>query len=307
VTGLRLAITALAAAAALALLAPALAGDRPLLLRQRGALSMPVVDGQGVGGDPLRAELGPDDWALWPPIAHDPDAVRTDGAVAPLAPPSARHWLGTDDRGRDVAARLIHGTRTSVAIAAAAAALATAFAVLLALIAVRAGGAVDAAVRTTCDAIAAAPPILTVIAAQGLLGSRGVAAVIALIAIPRAADSARLVRARLRAVLATPFCDAARAAGASPARVLVRHGLPHAAPVLATAAAVTAATAVLAEAGLAFLGVGAPPPTASWGELLAQATANDLRWWLALPAGAAVTALTAALLAVARRAGAGAI
>jgi peptide/nickel transport system permease protein len=172
---------------------------------------------------------------------------------------------------------------------------------------VRAGGATDAAVRAACDAIAAAPPILTVIAAQGLLGTRGVAPVIALIAIPRAADTARLVRARLRTVLAAPFCDAARAAGASPTHVLVRHGLPHAAPVLATAAAITAATAVLSEAALAFLGVGAPPPTASWGELLAQATANDLRWWLAVPAGAAVTALTAALLAIARRTGPGAI
>jgi ABC-type dipeptide/oligopeptide/nickel transport system permease subunit len=306
VTAATAAAATLVVAIAVALLAAVVAGDRPLLLRHRGALSMPIVGG-GAGGEALRADLGADDWALWPPIAHDPDAVRTDGAVDPLAPPSARHWLGTDDRGRDVAARLVHGTRTSVVIAGAAAALATGLAVLLALLAVRAGGAVDAIVRTICDAIAAAPPVLTVIAAQGLLGSRGVAPVIVLIAIPRAADTARLVRARLRAILASPFCDAARAAGAGPAHVLVRHGLPHALPVLVTAAAVTAATAVLAEAGLAFLGVGAPAPTASWGELLAQATANDLRWWLAVPAGAAVTALTAALLAVARRAGPGAI
>jgi ABC-type dipeptide/oligopeptide/nickel transport system permease subunit len=302
----RAAAAALLVAVAIAVLAGAVAGDRPLLLRRGGVLSLPVL-GDGPRGDALRATLGPDDWALWPPIAHDPAAVRSAGAVAPLAAPSAAHWLGTDDRGRDVAARLVHGTRTSVAIAAAAAALATALAALLALVAVRAGGAVDAAVRATCDVVAAAPPILTVIAVQGLLGARGLVPVIVLVAVPRAADTARLVRARLRAVLAAPFADAARAAGAGPWRVVVRHGLPHAAPALATAAAITAATAVLAEAGLAFLGVGAPPPTPSWGELLAQAGSNDLRWWLAVPAGAAATALTAALLAVARRAGPGAI
>ncbi|MCB9574134.1 MAG: hypothetical protein H6709_18780 [Kofleriaceae bacterium] len=83
--------------------------------------------------------------------------------------------------------------------------------------------------------------------------------------------------------------------------------LPAAAPVLAAATALTAATAVSVGGGAGVLGAGAPPPTPSWGELLAQATANDLRWWLAVPAGVAITTVAAALLALARpRAGAGA-
>ena len=233
-------------------------------------------------------------------IGPAPDAVRSAGALEPLAPPSRDHALGTDDRGRDVAARLIHGARTSLAVAGGAAALATGLAVILALAAVRTGGAVDAAVRALCDTVAAVPPILAVIAAQGLLGARGLAPVIALIAIPRAADTARLVRASLRATLAAPFVDAARAAGAGDTRLLVRHALPHARPALATAAAITAATAVLSEAALTFLGVGVAPPTSSWGDLLAQATANDLRWWLAIPAGAVVTAVAAALIELSR-------
>jgi peptide/nickel transport system permease protein len=89
--------------------------------------------------------------------------------------------------------------------------------------------------------------------------------------------------------------------------VVVRHALPQVAPQLRVAAALTAATAVLAEAALSFLGFGAPAPAPSWGELLQQAHRNQLRWWLALPAGLAVAAVTAALngLAQPRRPGAG--
>jgi peptide/nickel transport system permease protein len=145
------------------------------------------------------------------------------------------------------------------------------------------------------------PPIITVIAAQGLVGRGGLASMIALIALPRAADTARLLHAGLRAALRSPFVEAARAAGAGRARILLRHALPATIPVLATSTALTAATAVLSEAALAFLGFGVPPPTPSWGELLAQASAANLRWWLSLPAGLAITLTTAALLALARR------
>lgn len=298
-TARRVAAAVAIALAAIAVLADFLAADRPIVMSRDGdtAWLHNLVDGEP-RGDRLRATLGPDDWAIWPPIAHDPVEVRTDGALAILEAPSPRHRLGTDDRGRDVAARLIHGTRTSAEIAAGAAALALVLGVLLAVVAtwLRRGRVILVA----CDAIAAAPPVLTVIAAQGLTGARGLMPVIVLIAVPRAADLARLVAAELRRTLTLPFVEAARAGGASPIRVVLRHALPQAAPLIAAATALTAATAVLSEAGLAFLGAGAPAPTASWGELLAQATANDLRWWLAVPAGAAITLATWALLTLAR-------
>jgi peptide/nickel transport system permease protein len=238
--------------------------------------------------------------ALLADLAPDPIEVRTGGALAILDAPSSRHVLGTDDRGRDVAARLVHGTRTTALVAAGAAALALVLALGLALAAVRAGGPLGRTILVGCDAIAAAPPILTVIAAQGLVGVRGLVPVIVLVAVPRAADTARLAAAGLRRALAEPFAEAARAAGAGPTRVLLRHALPQLAPTLAAATALTAATAVLTEFALAFLGAGAPPPTPSWGELLAQATANDLRWWLAWPAGVAITLATWALLTLSR-------
>jgi ABC-type dipeptide/oligopeptide/nickel transport system permease subunit len=104
----------------------------------------------------------------------------------------------------------------------------------------------------------------------------------------------------MRRALAEPFAEAARATGAHRLRVLIRHALPQTAPVLAAAAALNAATPVLSEVALAFLGAGLPPPTPSWGELLAQAINNDLRWWLAWPAGIAITLATWALLTLAR-------
>ncbi len=297
----RLAWSVVIAMLALAVLADFVASDRPIVMSRDGARSWFVnLDDAAPRGEAIAATLGPDDWALWAPVRHDAREVRTAGELAILQAPSSRHWLGTDDRGRDVLARLIHGARTTAQVAALAAALALLLGVGLALASARVGGAPGRIVLIGCDAIAAAPPVLTVIAAQGLAGARGVLAMAVLIGVPRAADTARLVAASLRRALAEPFTEAARAAGAGPGRVLLRHALPLAAPVLAAATALTAATAVLSEAALAFLGAGAAPPTPSWGELLAQASIHELRWWLAAPAGLLITAVTAALFALAR-------
>jgi peptide/nickel transport system permease protein len=287
---------------ALAIAADLVAADRPLVYERDGArVWLANLTHDGPRGDALRATLGPDDWALWPPIAHDPLEVRTAGALAPLAAPSAAHRLGTDDRGRDVAARLIHGARASLAIAALAAALALALSVSLALLAVARGGVVRTAILAVADVVATAPSVLLAIAIGGLTGQRGATAIALLVAAPSAADGARLLVAELDLILARPFATAARALGASPGRVLVRHALPQTWPTLATATALTAASAVLAEAALSFLGLGVAPPTPSWGELLAEASQHDLRWWLSVPAGLAITLTAAALLRLARR------
>jgi peptide/nickel transport system permease protein len=298
----RVAIGWLVVIALIAVGADCVAADRPIVYERAGEWHvLPGVRDVGPRGNELRGAMGPTDWALWPPIARDPVDVRTAGRIEPLHAPSDAHLMGTDDRGRDVAARLIHGTRTSLCAAAIATVIALLFAIVVALVAVRVGGTAEVIVLAMCDVLAAAPALLGVIAVGGLTGARGVGALAVLVAIPRGADTARLVVASLRATLAEPFVLASRAAGASPARVLVRHALPHATAVIAAAAAVTAATTILAEAALSFLGLGAAPPTPAWGELLAQASANDLRWWLMWPAGLAITATAAALLRLARR------
>jgi peptide/nickel transport system permease protein len=222
-----------------------------------------------------------------------PTQTRTHGVIQVLHAPSAAHWLGTDDIGRDVMSRLAHGARTSLAIAALAVALSTAAGLLLALAAAGRRRAA-AALGATCDALGAVPPLLLVLTARGLLGAGSIVSLAALIALPRAADVARVALGELERALALPHVEAARAVGATRAHILARHALPLAWPQLGALAAATCATAVLSEAALSFLGVGVTPPTASWGELIAEAHRNQLAWWLSLPGGLAVTGLALA-------------
>jgi peptide/nickel transport system permease protein len=225
--------------------------------------------------------------------------VRSEAGLEVLRPPSVRHWLGTDDRGRDVGARLWFGARTSLSVIVGVLALALSVGVLFGMLAGSRGGAWDAGVVAGCDTLGALPPLLLVVAAQGLLRGSSLVSVIALIALPRAAEITRLVRAAIQSALAAPFCEAARALGGSRLHVVWRHAIPHALPQLAVAAALTVPYAVLAEAALTFLGFGTPVPAASWGELLRQAHQSHLAWWLAVPAGLAVAlvALAANVLA----------
>lgn len=237
-------------------------------------------------GELLSQTLDEGDWALWPPVSWDPAGVRTHGKLEVLRPPSSEHRLGTDDRGRDVLSRLIHGTRLSLWLALLCAVLATLIGCLLAVLA-HASRGLDAVVITSCDTVAAVPILLVVIMMRGLIGADSLVAMVLLIAVPRGAGVARLVRDRLHTVLREPYCQAARSIGCSRGRVLWRHALPQCFGQICVAAGVTASTAVLAEVALSFLGLGVAAPSASWGELLRQAHDNSMQWWLSVPAGAA--------------------
>lgn len=231
-----------------------------------------------------------ENWTVWAPIRANPEDVRLDGKIEVLRAPSAEHVLGTDDRGRDVAARLIHGSRPTLIIAVCSAALASVVAILLALLAsIRPW--LDRLVLALCDVVAAVPTLLLVLLVRGLWGGGGLLALILLISIPSAAATARLVRKGLCGALAMPYCEAAVALGLSRFRVLWRHALPASFSQLKIAAAITASTAVLSEVALSFLGLGLGAGTPSWGELMRQAHENQLAWWLLIPAGIASAGL----------------
>ncbi len=274
--------------ACMALFGDCLAGNRPILKSQGGELSLLEEPSESSG------ELSEGDWALWPPVRFDPQAVRTEGRVEVLQAPSSRHLLGSDDRGRDVASRLIHGARLSVGLALGCALLSTIMGTLLALLATRRRW-LDSMVLSSCDAIAAVPPLLAVVVVGGLVGGQSLWALVLLISIPRSAVTARVVRDGLKSALAMPFCESARAVGCSSARILWQHALPQCWSQLRVAAALTAATAVLAEVALSFLGLTAAGSSPSWGELLRQAHENGLPWWLLLPAGFMTALLSWAL------------
>lgn len=246
---------------AVALLAPVLARDRPWIQARTG------------------------ETILAAPVPFDPDAADLDRR---LTPPGARHLLGTDELGRDVLARTLHGARVSVAAGVLASALALLLGAGLGAAAGWAGGVADRAVLFLVNVVQALPALVLVVAGASFLPPSFLVAAV-LIALTGWTDTARVVRAEARRLRAAPFVDAARAAGASPPRLVLVHVLPHALPPALALLPYALGSAVLTEAALSFLGLGAPPPEASWGRALAEAR-NLLpgAWWCVLPPAVAL-------------------
>jgi peptide/nickel transport system permease protein len=184
-----------------------------------------------------------------------------------LRPPSATHPLGQDALGRDVLARVVYGARISLGVGAAAVLLSLVIGVALGAVAGYAGGWADEAIGRLIDVFLAFPGLLLAIALAAALGPSLVHVVLAL-ALLGWTGYARLARTEVGALTARDFVLAARALGAAPSRIVVRHVLPLAAPTLCVQAAFGMASAIVAEASLSFLGLGAPPPLPSWGSMI---------------------------------------
>ena len=231
--------------------------------------------------------------AAWLPL--DARAVRQGGVLAVLHAPGGGHPLGTDEVGRDVLAVLVLGARASLLLCLLAAALAGVVGGALGILAAR-RGVLGRALEVVVDAFLALPALAWALVARGLAGDRGVVGLALVLGLAQAPAVARLVAGELARLHAAPFVEATRAIGAGP-RALARALWPHLAPTLALAIATTAAGTVLAEAVLAFLGIGLDAP--SWGGLVRQAHAHGLRWWLAAPPVGALLVVVLALQALA--------
>jgi peptide/nickel transport system permease protein len=199
--------------------------------------------------------------------------------------PSASHWFGTDELGRDVLARVLYGARVSLAVGLLSAAVAGASGIAIGGVAGYAGGAVDAVLMRGTDAMLAVPRLpLLMIAASVLQPS--VPLLVALIGLAGWMETARVVRAEFATLRGRGFVENARAAGASRARIIGAHLLPNAAPVVIVSLTLAVARGILLESALSFFGVGVQPPRASWGNMLYQAQATlATEPWLALAPG----------------------
>ncbi|MDE3103539.1 MAG: ABC transporter permease [Acidobacteriota bacterium] len=196
--------------------------------------------------------------------------------TARLASPNAAHWFGTDELGRDILSRALYGARISLSVAVGAVALSLALGVVAGCLAGYYGGWLDTVLNVyVSNAFLALPGILLAIAFVAFLGP-GLGNLILALAISGWVGYARLVRAQVMSVREREFVEAARALGASDLRVLLRHILPNILQPLIVQAAVGMAGAVMAEATLSFLGLGVPPPAASWGSMLNEARAHIL-------------------------------
>ena len=183
---------------------------------------------------------------------------------AVLSPPSAKHWLGTDNLGRDLLSRVIYGARVSLLVGVVSTALSSTIGVVLGLAAGFVGGVVDAVIMRVTDAFLCFPPLIFILVMASTLGP-GVYNIIVSFAVFGWTGFARIMRGQVLLVRELAFVEASRSLGVPPLRLMWRHVLPNALTPIIVAASITIGSAILVEAGVSFLGVGVQPPTASWG------------------------------------------
>lgn len=212
-----------------------------------------------------------------------------------LQPPSADHWLGTDQLGRDLFYRVVLGARTSLSIAGASVGISVAFGLPIGIVSGYFGGWVDLVLMRLVDTLLSFPALLLALTISAMLGPSVPNTIIA-IGVAFTPFLARIIRSEALRVAQMPYVEAARAAGTSPGWMIVRHVLPNVVPLVIVQGTISLAFAILAEAGLSFLGLGTQPPQSSWG-LMIQTSRDylDVAPWTALVPGGAVALTVLAL------------
>lgn len=230
--------------------------------------------------------------ALFAPLIAPQDPAQIDLPVR-LSAPSAAHWFGTDELGRDILSRIIFGARISMLVGSSVVIVSLSLGVVLGSIAGYYGGLIDRVLNVVLmNAFMSFPGILLAIAFVAFLGP-GILNLILALSLGGWVGYARLVRAQVLSVREREFVEAARALGASDARIIVRHVLPNIIQPVIVQAAIGMAGAILAEATMSFLGLGVPPPTASWGSMLNDARSHifDSPHLVLFPAAAVMLAV----------------
>jgi peptide/nickel transport system permease protein len=232
--------------------------------------------------------------AILAPLVSPYDPLATNW-LAVRKPPSMLHWFGTDEIGRDVLSRVIWGTRASLSAGLVSVSLALAAGVPIGLVSGYLGGLVDGTLMRMIDAMLAIPFLILAIALAAFLGPSLANAMIA-IGVSQTPIFARLTRGQVLTVKHEDYIEAARAVGNPHYRIVLRHILPNIVPPLLVQATLAAATAIIAEAALSFLGLGEQPPDPSWGSMLNTAK-NFISQapWMALWPGLAIFLLVLSL------------
>ncbi len=224
-------------------------------------------------------------WKLFPPVRFSYSEYNLEEI---LLPPNARHIMGTDEKGRDLAARMIFGTRVSLLVGFIAVAIYVAIGIIIGSIAGYYGGWVDLVISRFIEMVICFPTFFLILTILALWGP-SMASVMVVIGITGWPGVARIVRGEFFKLREMDFITASRAIGARDWRIILRHMLPNAlAPVLVTASFGVAST-ILIESSLSFLGLGVQPPTPSWGQILSNSNQFlDIAWWMTIIPGFAI-------------------
>jgi oligopeptide transport system permease protein len=223
------------------------------------------------------------------------DATTIDTSAGAL-PPSPRHWLGTDPLGRDMLVRVLIGGRIALMVAVVATSVALVIGVSYGAIAAYAGGWVDYAMMRVVDVLYGLPTVAFIIVVMAVLGTRSLAVLFALVGAISWLTMARIVRGQVLGLRGREFVEAARALGASPARILFRHVIPNTAGTVTVYATLALPSVMLTEAFLSYLGLGVQAPLASWGTLVTEGSSQILVYpWLLIGPGGVMAVTVIAL------------
>lgn len=281
-----------------ALLAPLIANRKPLAQKQVSGWEFPAIADYWIHDPDIEPVSAEPIVAYWPPVPFSPNSIDL---AARLQPPTRRHFLGTDDLGRDILARMIHGARVSLAVGFFATAIALVVGSILGALAGYYGGAADWIVSRVIEVVLCFPFLFLVLGIVALFKPSMATLMIAL-GLTSWTSEARYVRGEFLRIRDIEFAQAARASGARDARIIFRHLLPNALAPMLVSASFGVAVAILTESALSFLGLGVPLPTASWGSMLSKAYEHiEYAWWLVAFPGMAIFTTVAAFNLVGER------
>ena len=228
--------------------------------------------------------------AVFAPLVAPYDPVKTNrGPDARLGAPSSEHWFGTDELGRDVFSRVVYGARISLVVATFTVIISTVLGTVVGAVSGYFGGKVDSVLQRIVDAVMSIPVLILALFVVSLMGSsiRNVVMALSIVFTPR---FARIARGEMLRIKTSDYITASHALGAKPWRVIRRHGMPNLLAPIIVLASLTFGQAMIAEAALSFLGVGAPITEPSWGQMLSRSREYlTIAWWTVVFPGLALS------------------
>jgi peptide/nickel transport system permease protein len=285
---------------AVALFADFIASDKPLVMRYKGQLYFPGLKDYAVwvglsrwqpeflniSYKELEAQnFSEDDWAVFPPVRFSPNDIDLKSSIRP---PSRVHFFGTDEIGRDIASRMIHGSRVSLSVGFVAVAIYVCIGLFIGALAGYYGGVIDIIASRMIEIMLTIPTFFLIITVVAFL-PQSIFNIMVVIGITNWPTVARLTRGEFLKSKSLEYVVAARALGATDFRTIFRHLLPNTLAPVFVAATFGIASAILVESTLSFLGFGVPPSTASWGSILSSARQIlPSGWWLTAFPGLAI-------------------
>ncbi len=294
----------------IAVFAPAIAGTKPVLCRYKGRLYAPCLgyfdrrlEPAIFAKDKFRgtypknlAAKDPESWAIWPLVFQDPyRPVRADewpgrpeNPAMDQGHPTWSNLFGTDQGGVDVFAKMVHGTTIALLVGFVSMGIAGTIGIVVGAIGGFFGGWIDSVTSRLTEIVMCIPTLVLILAIVAIIEKPSIWHTMAIIGFTGWTGIARLTRGEFLRIRGSEYVTAARASGAGPLRIMVRHILPNALAPILVPITFGIAAAILTESGLSFLGFGSPPPSASWGSVLNGARSNLAMWWLVVFPGTAI-------------------